>query len=76
MLKQSINFEVEAALVSEVDVVLKELGISMPEAITTYLEQIVSKHSIPLHKTSSQEESLATPKIWIDEAVEAYLEWF
>lgn len=76
MLKQSINFEVEATLASEVDVVLKELGISMPEAITTYLEQIVSKHSIPLQKAFSLEESVSTPDIWIDEAVEAYLEWF
>ncbi|MBI9010750.1 MAG: type II toxin-antitoxin system RelB/DinJ family antitoxin [Clostridiales bacterium] len=76
MSKQSINFEVETALVNEVDVVLKELGISMPEAVTMYLEQIVNKHSISLHKDSYQDESIKTPEIWIDEAVEAYLKWF
>ena len=55
MLKESKIFEVEAGLYNQADVVLKGLGMSMPEAITEYLEQIVSKKTIqkrqifPLH---------------------------
>jgi len=74
--KKSINFEVETRLVKKVDVVLNELGVSMPEAITMYLEQIVNKHSIPVQKCSYLEDRSSIPNIWIDEAVEAYEEWF
>lgn len=76
MSKKSINFKVETTLVKEVDVVLNELGVSMPEAITMYLEQIVNKHSIPIQKSSNLEDQSSMPNIWIDEAVEAYEEWF
>ena len=69
MLKESKNFEVEAALYNKADVVLKGLGSSMSEAVTEYLEQVIKKNSI-------QSQQASTEKLFVDEAEEAYLKWF
>lgn len=69
MLKESRTFGVEAGLYNRADVVLKGLGMSMPEAITEYLEQIISKNSI-------QQQTLSAANVHVEEALEAYLEWF
>lgn len=65
MLKKSVTFGVEAELYTKADVALKGLGMSMPQALTEYLEQIV--------KTSSPDTDTS---VFVDEALEAYLEWF
>jgi len=67
MLNKSVNFKVEAKLYKEADVALKGLGMSLPEAITKYLEQIVNENSV---------QSLQSSNRWMDEAAQAYLEWF
>lgn len=69
MLKESVNFEVEAGLYEKADVVLKGLGMSMPEAITEYLEQLISKNSIRSRQISMESK-------YLDEAEAAYLKWF
>ena len=69
MLKESKKFGVEAGLYNKADVVLKGLGMSMPEAITEYLEQVINKNSI-------QNQQSSTENLFVDEALEAYLEWF
>ncbi len=69
MLSESKNFEVEAGLYNKADVVLKGLGMSMSEAITEYLEQVISK-------SSARKQQLSTENKNVDEAVEAYLKWF
>lgn len=68
MLKESMNFKVEAELYNKADVVLKGLGTSMSEAVTEYLEQIINKNSIQNQQTSKAD-------MFLDEAEEIYLKW-
>jgi antitoxin component of RelBE/YafQ-DinJ toxin-antitoxin module len=68
MLKESMNFKIEAELYNKADVVLKGLGTSMSEAVTEYLEQIINKNSIRNQQTSKAD-------LFLDEAQEIYLKW-
>jgi len=66
MLYKSVTLKVQAQLYDKADVVLKGLNMSMPQAFEKYLEQIVNEKSNLNHASS----------LHMDEALEAYLEWF
>lgn len=48
MAKTSMNIRIEPKLKKEVEEVLTDLGLTISEAVTIYLKQIVFTNSIPL----------------------------